>query len=231
MTENEWLACNDLRSLLPIFYDKGSQRKRWLFIIACWRSIWHLLPEICQEIVVAFERFVEKEAGPGELVALLDGFDPARVALGNLSGAIQAAHAIGQLPSEWRWREVSDDNRYSFDNRHMVYYVSRSTAEALAKSIPWAMARRFQAELLKDITGNPFHPPLLLLPDVVAWNDRTVPKIAAGIYAEYAFERMPILHDALLDAGCADEALLTHCRNPEGHVRGCWALDLILGKS
>jgi hypothetical protein len=224
MTEDEWLECNNLRSLLSIFYDKGTQRKKWLFALACCRPIWHLLPDICREIVVAVERFVEKEARPADLVALLDGFDPDRVALGNLPGGNQAAQAIGQLVSQWRWRSVSDDNRYMVDG------VCRSSAEALAKSIPWAMARSSQAELLKDITGNPFHPPLLLLPDVVAWNDRTVPKIAAGIYAEYAFERMPILHDALLDAGCTDEALLSHCRTPEGHVRGCWALDLILGK-
>jgi hypothetical protein len=64
---------------------------------------------------------------------------------------------------------------------------------------------------------------------ILAWNDATVPRIAEGIYAERAFGRMPFLHDALLDAGCNDEVLLSHCRNPEGHARGCWALDFILG--
>jgi hypothetical protein len=87
-----------------------------------------------------------------------------------------------------------------------------------------------QCVLLRDIVGDPFRPCSGLASSILRWNDCTIPRIANGIYTDRAFERMPILHDALLDAGCADEALLTHCRNPEGHVRGCWALDLILGK-
>jgi hypothetical protein len=84
-------------------------------------------------------------------------------------------------------------------------------------------------QLIRELFHNPFRQ-AFVDPSWLSWNSRTVPRIAEGIYAERAFDRMPILHDALLDAGCTDEALLTHCRNPEGHVRGCWALDLILGK-
>jgi hypothetical protein len=87
-----------------------------------------------------------------------------------------------------------------------------------------------QAEVLRDVIGNPFIV-ASLDPAWLSWNDGMVRKLAEGIYVEHAFGNMPILHDALLDAGCTDEALLMHCRNPEGHVRGCWALDLILGKS
>jgi hypothetical protein len=55
--------------------------------------------------------------------------------------------------------------------------------------------------------------------------------LANGIYAERAFDRMPILADALQDAGCDSEALLSHLRDADAtHVRGCWALDLVLGK-
>jgi hypothetical protein len=64
----------------------------------------------------------------------------------------------------------------------------------------------------------------------LAWNDGTVRRIAQGIYEEGAFDRLPILADALLDAGCDDEDLIAHCRQPGPHVRGCWAVDLILGK-
>jgi hypothetical protein len=86
-----------------------------------------------------------------------------------------------------------------------------------------------QSSMLRDIVGNPFQS-VSLDPRVLLWEGGTCRKIAEGIYAEGAFDRMPILHDALLDAGCADEELLTHCRNPKGHVRGCWALDLLLAK-
>jgi hypothetical protein len=54
--------------------------------------------------------------------------------------------------------------------------------------------------------------------------------LATGIYEDRAFDRLPLLADALMDAGCADEQVLGHCRS-DGHVRGCWLLDLILGKS
>jgi hypothetical protein len=65
---------------------------------------------------------------------------------------------------------------------------------------------------------------------VLTWNDGTVPRIAQHIYDERRWNDMPILGDALLDAGCDDEELLSHCRGDGPHVRGCWAVDLILNK-
>ena len=81
--------------------------------------------------------------------------------------------------------------------------------------------------LLRDVFGNPFRrvavDPRWLTSDVVA--------LATGIYAEKAFDRLPILADALQDAGCDNADVLDHCRGPGPHVRGCWAVDLLLGKS
>jgi hypothetical protein len=87
------------------------------------------------------------------------------------------------------------------------------------------------AALLRCIFGNPFRSQPPLPASVLAWNGDTVRRIAEGIYEERAFDRLPILADALLDAGCDDEELLAHCRSAGPHVRGCWAVDLILGKS
>lgn len=81
------------------------------------------------------------------------------------------------------------------------------------------------AHLLRDIF-NPFRP-VALNP---AWLSSTVVSIAAGVYDDRAFDRLPILADALQDAGCEDAGLLDHLRGDGPHVRGCWALDLILGK-
>jgi hypothetical protein len=61
-------------------------------------------------------------------------------------------------------------------------------------------------------------------------NEGTVPQIAQAIYTDRAFDRLPVLADALEDAGCADASILDHCRQPGEHVRGCWVLDLLLGK-
>ena len=59
------------------------------------------------------------------------------------------------------------------------------------------------------------------------WNGRTVPRLARALYEERAFDRLPILADALEDAGCHHADLLAHCRGPGPHVRGCWVLDLV----
>jgi hypothetical protein len=84
-----------------------------------------------------------------------------------------------------------------------------------------------QRELLREIFGNPFHPVAFN----ATWRTSDVMLLANGIYAERAFDRMPILADALQDASCASDALLNHLRDPNAtHVRGCWGLDLVLGK-
>ena len=86
-----------------------------------------------------------------------------------------------------------------------------------------------QTELIRHIVGNPFRP-VSLNPAWLAWNDGTVPRITQAIYDDRAFDRMPILADALEDAGCQDQDILGHCRQPGEHVRGCWVVDLLLGK-
>jgi hypothetical protein len=67
-------------------------------------------------------------------------------------------------------------------------------------------------------------------PSWLAWNDGTVPRIAQDIYDEWAFDRLPILADALEDAGCDNADILAHCRQAGEHVRGCWVVDLLLDK-
>jgi hypothetical protein len=89
--------------------------------------------------------------------------------------------------------------------------------------------RAAQCPLLRDIFGNPFRP-VPLHPAWLAWNDGTVPKLAQAIYEERAFDRLPVLGDALEEAGCTDADILSHCRSGGEHVRGCWVIDLLLGK-
>jgi hypothetical protein len=86
-----------------------------------------------------------------------------------------------------------------------------------------------QCDVLRDIFGNPFRP-VAVEPAWLAWNHGTVPAIARRVYDERRFEDLPILADALEDAGCTNADLLAHCRGGGPHVRGCWAVDLLLGK-
>ena len=84
-----------------------------------------------------------------------------------------------------------------------------------------------QCDILRDIFGNPFRRAGVDL----RWLTPTVVSLAKGIYAERAFDRMPILADALEDARCEHTGILTHCRGDGPHVRGCWVVDLLLRKS
>jgi len=113
---------------------------------------------------------------------------------------------------------------------------------------------RAQCFLLREVIGNPFRS-LLVEAQWLNWKGGLVAKIARTIYEEQTFNQMPVLADALEEAGCTSAELLAHCRQPvdhlwnalnlpnqwdrwkadcaggdSGHVRGCWALDLILDK-
>jgi hypothetical protein len=102
-----------------------------------------------------------------------------------------------------------------------------------------AEGRRFRAankqlaRLLREVVGNPFKPPRF----EAAWRTSTAVELARGIFESGAWDRMPILADALLDADCDEEAVLRHLRGtevwakePAPHVRGCWVIELVLGR-
>jgi hypothetical protein len=82
------------------------------------------------------------------------------------------------------------------------------------------------ARAVRDVFGNPFRLGRLDAPCV----SNTVTSLTHAIYTDRAFDRLPILADALEEAGCTDAEILSHCRGPGPHVRGCWVVDLVLGK-
>jgi hypothetical protein len=86
------------------------------------------------------------------------------------------------------------------------------------------------ALLLREVVGNPFSIPSID-PFWVSHNGGVVRDLAMSMQTTWDFDRMPILADALEDAGCDDQDILNHCRQQptSNHVRGCWVLDLLLG--
>jgi hypothetical protein len=106
-----------------------------------------------------------------------------------------------------------------------------ASADELEIVLPWSLGHplteKQQPGLLHDIFGPlPFRPVTL----DSSWLTSTVTSLAQAIYDERAFDRMPILGDALEDAGCDNASMLEHCRSGGEHVRGCWVVDLVLGK-
>jgi hypothetical protein len=235
MTETEWLSCTDPKPMLEFLEGKASDRKLWLFACACCRLVWHLLPDCCHWLVEAVEQYAEGATATSDLRELFDGYYPHQVALSTASGGNQAAEAVGHLGWPWRSRPIETGWPSATTWPWQVWYtsqcVARSVAESLAKSMPWEQARQRQGQLLHDIFG-----PLIVRPVAIdiawlSWNDSTILKFVSGIYDDRTFADLPILADALEDAGCTDADILTHCRVPGEHVRGCWLLDALLRKN
>jgi hypothetical protein len=88
-----------------------------------------------------------------------------------------------------------------------------------------------QAALLRDVFGNPFRPPPSIDSRCLYWNDGAVLKLAHIIYDERRFADLPLLADALEEAGCTNADLVAHCCQRGEHEHGCWALELLLGKA
>ena len=227
MTEQEWLNGTDLTAFAAFLGEKCSERKRRLFACACCRRIWHLMTDgRSRSAVEVAERYADGDATARELTVARSNARKAREEKPRgptRSFAETAAwHAtfldgemtLAQFRTYW-FRTAAGNARYAISDE-----VEGKGVEEIEQLV-----------LLRDIFGNPFHPSSPLPEGVLAWNDATVLRIAEGIYEERAFDRLPILADALIDAGCEQEELIGHFRSEGPHVRGCWGVDLILGRS
>jgi hypothetical protein len=244
MTEHEWQNCTDPKPMLEFIRGKASDRKLRLFAVACCRRIARLLPGgESDEAVLVMERFADGDASKNELSAACG------LASSRASEAIDRAppysNDIFMTNSTFSALEnaLSHPDRV-VDNRTetMVTYATWSAeraAEAIAyadlgvASDDWRCVFRdekaVQAGLLRCIFGNPFRP-LTLDPAWLTWHDGLLVSMARQMYDSRDFSDMPILADALEEAGCANADILVHLRGPGPHVRGCWVVDLLLGK-
>jgi hypothetical protein len=145
-------------------------------------------------------------------------------------GTVGDAHrmrALG-LMKDFDW----SSERLSTDDAQDLQWISQcflATEGAHGDHrIPMLTSITSEASLLRDIFGNPFRP-VSFNSD---WRTSNVVSLAKSMYESRDFATMPILSDALQDAGCEHEAILDHCGDANGsHVRGCWVVDLILEKS
>jgi hypothetical protein len=214
MTEQEWLECDDLQFMIEYLEGKASDRKMRLFGCACCRRAWHLLTdERSRKAVEVCELFADGLADHSELEA-----------------AKQSAH----LAVEDNVDTSMDENWSAFDavetNAGVKAYNAADLAADTLRNYEFADRRedemRAQMHLLRDVFGNPFR----RVRFVARWRTDAAVAVARTMYEEREFAAMPLLGDALEDAGCVDVNILDHCRVPGPHIRGCWVVDLVLGK-
>jgi hypothetical protein len=232
MTEAEWLACTDPEPMLRFLMPRGvSDRKLRLFAAACCRRIWPLLthPD-SRHVVEVSERFADGRAGPRELAEAL------ALAVARGEGAAQAAYYAGSRNPSQSVEIVS--SLASVAVAESATHEARAAAGAepaawrqvvAAEARARAAEAAEQAVLLRDIAGNPFRP-VNVDHSWREWHGGTVARMARAISDERRFDDLPVLADALEEAGCGNPELLRHCRQPGTHVPGCWVVDALLGR-
>jgi hypothetical protein len=255
VNEEQWLTSTDPQAMLAFLRDNGklTERKSRLFAVACCRRIWHLMEdERSRRAVEALERYTEGLMEVEELtVAAVAAHAVAEddESTDNPYAAAAAANAVqAELPPDLRGPEQDNEEEVPAD----CIINAKDTAFASAwanghaehpegSGDAWFVATKaeeaVQGHLLRDLFGPwPFRPPALDQ-SVLAWNGGIVRSLARAAYDDRQLplghldpDRLLILADALEEAG-ADAELLAHLRGPGPHVRGCWAVDLVLGLS
>ena len=218
MTEADWLACTDPTLMLSFLQDKADQRRCLLFACACERRLWHH-PDCEREKVEVTESYADEQAPATELFAVLEHIGTEGVTLQSVTD---------MDPVAWADDEAMRSAEYAANIEHGPISYTLGNGQAWKDS--YAAERSAQATLFREIFGNPFRPAGVEF-SWLTWNLGTVVNLARSIYHERAFDCLPVLADALEEAGCTDTDLLNHCRQPGNHVRGCWLVDLILGKN
>jgi hypothetical protein len=199
------MECTDPAAMLEFLRGKASDRKLRLFAASRCREFWPLFAEQrSRDAVEVAEQCSESRN----------------------DSALAAAHAAATAGfqdalDKWIHRLPVHATEQDAGNAALLIANQRG---------PTLWHRASIANQLREVFGNPCHPSPPLTPFILGWNDGTVVKLAQGIYDERAFDRLPILADALEDAGCQDAEILGHCRHADGHVRGCWVVDLCLNK-
>jgi hypothetical protein len=223
MTELDWLDCTDPAAMLDSLRGQVSERKLRLFAVACCRRSgaqirnWRV-----REGVEVAERLADGEVAPEELWATVALVREGKKATAWSPPQEYAARAVLFALSEGPVPWVEGPAGWA------VEALRCATDSAVSANPAGREAeQRGQADLLRDLFGNPFHP--LTVPP--PWRTPDVTALAVGIYADRAFDRLPILADALEEAGCSDSAILRHARGPGPHGRGCWLVDLLLDKA
>ncbi len=231
MDEHAWLTGTDPQAMLSFLRDSGelSERRARLFAVACCRRVRHLLAdERSQRAVEVAEQYAEGQVGRRTAAKWRRVLRQIRESLPlkdhQFTPEWLACHAV-----EFALAEGRDSASLLLAHNEVAHAMAVATGEPTTSSTfraAWKAEARHLSTLVQDIFGTPFRP-VAVNP---VWHTPTVLALARQMYESKEFSAMPILADALEEAGCRDEQVLGHLRGPGVHVRGCWAVDLCLGK-
>jgi hypothetical protein len=208
MTEVEWWAARNPYDLLAHLEGRVSPRKLRLFAAAICRRVGE------STVATVVEHYADGEAGPNEL--------------GSARAATEQRWRQGHRNHYFKKRSISPTGRAARVAWEAAQPIAEDAALGAARESVFEL-REQQCAYLRELIGNPFAP-VTVRSEWLAWENGLVRRIAQAIYLERAFERLPLLADALTDADCSCELLLRHLREPGEHLLGCWGLDVLLGK-
>ena len=223
MTEAEWLACPDPQRMLEFLRGKASERKLRLFACGCCyrlHDLWGMMGG-CLEAVEFANRYADGGATREDLKLAQDDLSNIDDYYGSSEEIrFHALDCVTAIP-------LGDVNGLA--NRIIEYFEHHHHFTEAELEAEQEAERVLQCEILREFFGNPFRS-MAVEPSWLTRYDGTVPGLAQAIYDEGAFDRLPVLADALEETGCTNPDILGHCRGPGPHVRGCWVVDLLLGK-
>jgi hypothetical protein len=232
MTEKKWLgngAPSQPFQMLAYLREKGITRRkngrRKLRLLACaaCRRLGSLLTKELRELIDVAERLAEGVASKEELRAAVKAAESAQV-LRQTYSELTASGAAHMTLRANAADAASLALRWAFNA-----YTRDPDTPGIADQQRWREIETFQNGLFREIFGNPFRP--VALPEDGSTGQWAAAKhLAQTIYDERGFGDMPVLADALEEAGCDNRAVLEHCRSQKGHVPGCWVVDLLLGR-
>ena len=230
MNLEQWLACASEEYLSGEFLGLSDRLLR-LFACACLRRVWALLPaSSCRDAVEACEQFTDGLLRADQLYEAW------------IKSELETEEGLWRERCWWddddapRW-PADEDDQLLRGVQATLRQSSRMAARAAlyaADLVAWGEGeegrqaeRLAQHRLYCDVLGQP----RLTRLDAswLRWHDGTVAKMARAIHSERCFADLPILADALEEAGCTDGAILEHCRSEPIHARGCWVVELLLG--